>query len=42
VGAENPRCLGVCAEEAWVSAHAWWSVAGLHAGGRAMIFGLWA
>jgi hypothetical protein len=43
VGAENLCHLGVCAEEAVrVNARTWRLVAGLHAGGRAMIFGLWA
>jgi hypothetical protein len=43
VGAENLCHLGVCTEEAVrVNARAWRLLAGLHAGGRAMIFGLWA
>lgn len=42
VSAENACHLGVCAEEAVGSVPARRLVAGVHAGGRAMIFGLWA
>jgi hypothetical protein len=43
VGAENSCHLGICVEQAVeISARAWRLVAGLHAGDRVMIFGLWA